>query len=81
MKWKQSQDSWTEVDRTEVVADNLNPRFARCFNVIFNFGQVTKLQFVVHDIDSSKKTSLGLVEISLPELMSKAFNNRLTLPL
>lgn len=36
---------------------------------------------MVNDIDASKRTTLGLVEVSLPELMSKAFDNRLTLPL
>jgi len=39
MKWRSNQDSWTEVDRTEVVPDNLNPVFARYFNIIYNFGQ------------------------------------------
>ena len=81
MKWQQTQEGWTEIDRTEVIADNLNPQFARCFNVIYNFGQMVKLQFVVHDIDASKKTTLGLVEVSLSDLMSKAFDNRFTLPL
>lgn len=38
MKWRPDQTNWTEVDRTEVIADNLNPNYAHHFDVIFNFG-------------------------------------------
>ena len=38
MKWKADQVDWTEVDHTEVVHDNLNPRYEHHFDVVYNFG-------------------------------------------
>ena len=38
MKWKESQTEWQFVDSTEVIYDNLDPKFERHFNVIYNLG-------------------------------------------
>jgi hypothetical protein len=38
MKWQSSQANWVEVDRTDVVQDNLDPRYEKHFDVVFNFG-------------------------------------------
>jgi len=51
MKWRKDQTEWAECDRTEVIADDLDPNYTHHFNVIFNFGQLVQLQFSVHDID------------------------------
>lgn len=82
MKWQQSQTIWTEIDRTEVVPDNLNPNYGHHFNVIFNFGQKVSLQFVMHDIDQAgKKQVIGLCEISLADLVTKASDKGLSIDL
>lgn len=38
MKWHANQKNWSEVDHTEVIHDNLDPKWAHHFDVIFNFG-------------------------------------------
>lgn len=38
MKWKQNQNDWHKVDQTEVIYDNLNPRYAKRFSVVYNLG-------------------------------------------
>ena len=39
MKWQPDQTTWTEVDHTEVVVDNLNPNYEHHFDIVYNFGQ------------------------------------------
>ena len=73
MKWRSDQTEWQEIDRTEVIPDNLNPNYARCFNVIFNFGQIVMLQFVVRDVDSDGTSKvIGSCEVKLSDLVKKA---------
>lgn len=72
MKWKESQNEWQFVDSTEIIYDNLNPRFARQFNVVYNLGQIVKLRFEVDDIDkNSTKTLIGAAELNLATLIQK----------
>ena len=39
MKWQPDQTTWTEVDHTEVVVDNLDPNYEHHFDIVYNFGQ------------------------------------------
>ncbi len=55
MKWKPNQQDWIEIDRTEVIADSLDPKYSKHFDVIYNFGQMVQLRFLVNDVDSDGK--------------------------
>jgi len=70
MKWKADQADWTEVDHTEVVHDNLDPRYEHHFDVVYNFGQKVQLRFECNDIDSDNKTDfIGSCEVDLATLV------------
>ena len=70
MKWLSTQSEWSEVDRTEVIQDNLNPVWQSHFDVVFNFGQNLHLRFEVVDAnpDGSFDT-VGFTETVLSELI------------
>ena len=53
--YRPGQLEWEQVDTTEVVPDNLNPRFEHHFDLLFNFGQSVKLRLVVYDVDDDCK--------------------------
>jgi len=38
MKWQPDQKTWTEIDHTEIVIDNLDPKYEHHFEIVFNFG-------------------------------------------
>ena len=38
MKWLSTQLEWSEVDRTEIIHDNLDPTWKSHFDVVYNFG-------------------------------------------
>ncbi len=44
---------WTEVGRTEVIQDNLNPKFAKSLVIDYYFEEVQNLKFVVVDVDKA----------------------------
>jgi len=66
MKWLSTQVDWSEVDRTEVIQDNLNPDWQNHFDVVSNFGQVLSLRFEVVDADSDgTNEEIGFYETTL----------------
>ncbi|CAM9101606.1 unnamed protein product, partial [Hapterophycus canaliculatus] len=49
--------SWSEIGRTEVVANNLSPRFVTLIPATFRFEEVQMLRFDVYDVEGSFTTS------------------------
>ena len=50
---------WHELCRTEVVMDNLNPKFIKSFTVEYRFEERQKFKVAVYDVDDfSEKASL-----------------------
>ena len=80
MKWMSDQAEWTEVDHTEVVHDNLDPRYEHHFDVVFNFGQKVHLRFECNDCNADGKVqNIGSCEIDLAELVKCASSEGLML--
>ena len=44
-------DRWTSLGKTEVKNNNLNPDFAKSFNLKYYFEKIQKLKFVMWDHD------------------------------
>ncbi|RDD40590.1 Copine-8 [Trichoplax sp. H2] len=69
---------YIEYGRTEVVLDNLNPRFAQNFPMAYYFEQYQRLKFEVFAVDASGEISeeflLGDVECTLGILLSNKGN-------
>ncbi|CAK8696201.1 unnamed protein product [Clavelina lepadiformis] len=68
---------WFELGRTEVILNNLNPRFAKTFVIDYYFEEVQKLKFAVFDIDNATQSLidddfLGEVESTLGHIVSNA---------
>eukprot|EP00834_Sanchytrium_tribonematis_P007224 NODE_624_length_5307_cov_0.437980.p3 type:complete len:375 gc:universal NODE_624_length_5307_cov_0.437980:3296-2172(-) len=61
-----------EVGKTETVKNNLNPIFNTKIQVNYFFEQVQKLEFHVRDDDGKKWDELGLLSITLAEIMTKS---------
>ena len=51
--FKQNVDEgkWHEIGRTEMINDNLNPKFAKAIITTFKFEEQQRLRFVVIDVD------------------------------
>ena len=70
MKWQAGQVDWHEVDHTETIFDDLDPKWQHHFSVIFNFGQTLHLRFEVYDQDNNQPPELiGTYETTLAELV------------
>jgi hypothetical protein len=46
---------WHEIGRTEVIMDNLNPKFVTSFTVEYHFEEHQKFKVEVFDIDDFNK--------------------------
>lgn len=51
---------WTELFRTEVISNNLNPVFIKSAYLLYKFEQIQKLRFSVYDCDESPTENLRL---------------------
>lgn len=67
---------WTEIGRTEVIKDNLNPKWIKSITMDYYFERVQFLKFQVFDIDSESQLSnlrahdfIGEVITSLAEIV------------
>jgi Ca2+-dependent lipid-binding protein len=70
MKWQPNQAHWFEIDNTEVIHDNLNPKWQHHFDVVFNFGQTVHLRFEVNDANADGASeNIGYYETTLIELL------------
>ena len=63
--------SYHEIGRTEVIRDNLNPNWKTTFTVDYHFEMKQPLTLKVFDFDESKPETLGEVQTTLGELVSK----------
>lgn len=60
-----------EVGRTEVIQDNLNPKFVKKVIMQYNFEQIQRLRFEVHDIDPvGGNDFLGALNTTLADIIS-----------
>ncbi|KAL2085742.1 hypothetical protein ACEWY4_019062 [Coilia grayii] len=78
-----SGSQWSEVGRTEMVLNCLNPKFAKKFLLDYYFEVVQKVKFELYDIDNSsadlsKHDFLGEFECTLGQIVS---SRKLTHPL
>jgi len=65
--------TWTEIGRTEVIKDNLNPQWIKTFVMEYYFESVQNLKFKVFDIDSNSSVLsdhdfIGEIVTSLAEI-------------
>eukprot|EP00118_Oscarella_pearsei_P012075 m.85779 g.85779 ORF g.85779 m.85779 type:complete len:552 (+) comp36472_c0_seq1:90-1745(+) len=79
---------WTEFGRTEMINDNLNPRFSKTFVVDYYFDELQPLKFEVYDIDDESKADwasqdfIGQTEVMLSSIIleQREFTSDLKLP-
>lgn len=67
--------SWSELGRTEVIKNTLNPEFATKILVAYRFEEIQKLKFKIYDIDGYSPVLehhdfLGEAECSLGQIVS-----------
>ncbi|KAG5190400.1 Copine-domain-containing protein [Tribonema minus] len=75
---------WTEVGRTEVVANSLSPEFVKLILVTYHFEKVQRLRVEIYDADSAFKTAdatdrlqldkqdfQGYAEITIAEIIGR----------
>jgi hypothetical protein len=77
---------WTEVARTEVVWNNLNPQWVTFFRVMYVFEIRQPLMFRVYDVDSAtaqlnSHDFIGEAQIDLAQIVSQVTPTELTLTL
>jgi Ca2+-dependent lipid-binding protein len=70
-------DRWSEVGRTEIIWDNLNPKWSKSFQVRYFFEREQLYRFEVYDIDDEKNRALSAqdfigttAEIRLSEIVT-----------
>lgn len=62
--------SWREYDKTEVINNNLNPKFTHVFRIDYRFEEVQPLKFVVLDIDDRKTSEfIGATIVNLSQIV------------
>jgi Ca2+-dependent lipid-binding protein len=72
MKWLPNQKNWQQIDHTEVIHDNLDPKWQHHFDVVFNFGQTVNLRFEVVDANADGTSELiGYHECTLAEVVKQ----------
>ncbi|PRP81554.1 copine-8-like, partial [Planoprotostelium fungivorum] len=77
-------DTWSVIGRTEIIQDNLNPRFARPVSIVYRFEELQHIRFDVIDVDAiqgevvTKFDSIGHLITTLGEVVG---NGELTKPL
>lgn len=64
-------DKKSEIGRTEVIQDNLNPKFVRKVLIQYHFEQIQRLRFEVYDIDPvGGNDFLGSADTTLAEIVT-----------
>ncbi|KAL5473555.1 hypothetical protein EMCRGX_G028048 [Ephydatia muelleri] len=71
------QNDWVKLGRTEVIDNDLNPKFVTTFKVDYQFEEIQNLKFAVYDVDDkhhvedlSKQEVIGTIECTLAEIMA-----------
>lgn len=77
---------WQKIGRTEVIDNNLNPKFSKTFVVDFRFEEVQTLNFAVYDVDDKRHVDdtrrhdfIGAVECSLADIVAAGQQYKRTL--
>ena len=61
---------WHEIDRTEVINNNLNPDFVTSFKLAYYFEKVQNYKFIMVDVDNGGNyDTIGEVEVKMGSLM------------
>lgn len=61
----------SEIGRTEVIQDNLNPRFVKKILIQYHFEQIQRLRFEVYDIDPvGGNDFLGAADMTLADIVT-----------
>lgn len=78
---------WKEAGRTEVIMDNLSPKFVKSFQVEYRFEETQTFKVEVYDVDDfsenaplEKHDFIGDLEFKLHEVVTK-MDQKLTKPL
>ena len=68
---------WQMIGKTEVIMDNLDPEWVKCFDVPYKFEEQQNFKVVVYDIDDFKNLSnldahdkVGELEFTLHEVVT-----------
>lgn len=68
---------WSKLGRTEVIDNDLNPRFSKTFLLYYRFEEIQKLKFTVVDVDDrsrvddiSRHDLIGELECTLADLVT-----------
>ena len=62
--------TWHRIGETEVIDNNLNPKWIKSFSVWFHFTKDLDLRFMVHNYnDGENDDMIGMTEICLTEIM------------
>ena len=68
---------WALLGMTEVIMDNLDPEWVKCFDVPYKFEEVQQFKVTVYDIDDfdqlrafDKHSLVGELEFSLHEVVT-----------
>jgi hypothetical protein len=56
------------IGKTEIVADNLNPKFATAIPLDYYFEEVQNLTFEVHDVDATSRDYIGQVTCTVGDI-------------
>ena len=72
---------WAELDRTEMIHNNLNPQWQKKFSLDYNPQAPQELKFNIYDWDTKAETTkqqdfLGSVEVSLQRIMEENYSSR-----
>lgn len=80
-------DMWNELGRTEVIMDNLNPKFIKSFSVEYKFEERQRFRVKVYDVDDFHENAslanhdfVGMAEFQLHEVVTSK-NQKLKLSL
>jgi hypothetical protein len=68
--------SYSEVGRTEMIKDNLNPRFVKSLELDYRFETMQRIRFCVYDVDNDsdivdKQDFIGMVETTLGDVVAE----------
>jgi hypothetical protein len=56
------------IGQTEIVADNLNPKFAKAIPLDYFFEEVQTLSFEIHDVDATSRDYIGQVTCTVGDI-------------
>lgn len=64
------QDHFSQIARTEMIKDSLNPQWVKKVVLDYNFETIQKLRFEIRDDDGKEYDFLGFMQTTLSELVA-----------